>query len=157
MKKIVLTQGQVALVDDCDFEKLNRFKWSASRHRNVFYATRHSPMINRKRFTIYMHHEVVGKPPKGFMVDHKNGLGTCNIRKNLRFVTHRQNLQNRQKTKNSSRYPGVDWAKTNGKWRAQIGINGKNKYIGLFTDEKKAFEAYKQAVNNLGEKVIRET
>lgn len=36
----------------------------------------------------------------------------------------------------------------------QIEINGGNKYLGLFTDEAKAFEAYKKAVNNLGEKVI---
>lgn len=29
MKRISLTQGQFALIDDADFESLNRFKWQA--------------------------------------------------------------------------------------------------------------------------------
>ena len=71
MKEIQLTQGQVALVDDADFERLNQFKWHAVKGRNTFYAYRHSPMINGERHTIQMHHEVIGYPPKIFGAFHK--------------------------------------------------------------------------------------
>lgn len=41
MKEIVLTHNQVALVDDQDFEKLNRHKWYALKNMSgSFYAIR---------------------------------------------------------------------------------------------------------------------
>lgn len=155
MKEIALTQGKTALVDDCDFERLNRFKWFAvkSKNNNMFYAGMDSPRVNGKRHRIHMHHKVIGMPLCGFMADHKNGQGTDNRRKNLRFVTNRQNGQNRKGQK-SSKYPGVSWIKANKKWRATIQIKGKIKHLGCFMDEKKASEVYRQAVNNLGETMV---
>jgi hypothetical protein len=32
MKEIALTQGKVAMVDDEDFEELNKFKWQSFSH-----------------------------------------------------------------------------------------------------------------------------
>ena len=157
MKEIILTKNQVALVDDADYDELNKFKWFADKNGKTFYAGRNSPTINGKRHTIHMHHEVIGKPPKGFETDHKNGRGTDNQRKNLRHVTHRQNQQNLKNIKKTSIYPGVGWHKARQKWRAYIVISYKNKHIGLFTSELEAFEAYKQAVEKLGEKVIAGT
>jgi len=154
MKKIILTQGKVALVNDEDFERLNRFKWYAKKRWNVFYAARNSPTINGKRYTIRMHHEIIGKSPKGFEVDHENGNGLNNQRYNLRFITHRQNGQNLKNTKKSSQFPGIYWQKQYQKWSVQIQVNGKKKWLGRFTDEREAFKVYKQAVESLGEKVI---
>lgn len=156
MEEIQLTQELVALVDDDDFERLNQFNWYALKDGNTFYAVRHSPQINGKRFLIRMHHEIIGMPPNGLMTDHRNGRGIDNRRKNLRFVTNRQNGQNHKNCKHSSKYPGVYWDTEYKKWRAGIGINGKTKSLGRFTDEKTAFEAYRQAVNSLGEKIVGE-
>lgn len=154
MKEIVLTQNQVALVDDCDYERLNKFKWYAKKHRNTFYAGRNFPRINGKQYRINMHHEIIGSPPVGKMSDHEDGNGLNNQRYNLRHVTNRQNGQNKKNIQKTSKYPGVSWHKASKKWRTTIRINGKHKHLGLFANEVEAFEAYKQAVEKLGEKVI---
>lgn len=157
MKKILLTQEKFALVDDEDFEKLNQYKWFAHKAGNSFYAERKSPIVNGKRIIIKMHHEIIGYPPKGFEVDHKNGDGLFNLKSNLRFVTRRQNCQNRKnqiRRKKTSQYPGVSWDKRDQKWLSMIQINGILKNLGLFTSEFKAFNAYRQAVESLGETVI---
>jgi len=55
MKEIELTQGQVALVDDIDYEYLIQWKWCAHWFRNGFRASRNSPKVNGKKKTILMH------------------------------------------------------------------------------------------------------
>ena len=55
MKKIELTQGQVALVDDCDYEYLSQWKWYAAWMKGGFRAKRNSPTVNGKRKNILMH------------------------------------------------------------------------------------------------------
>lgn len=154
MKEIKLTQGKVALVDDDMFEELNQWKWYAHKSRNTYYAERMSSTIKGKRYPIKMHHEIIGKPLKEFIADHRNGNGLHNYKSNLRFVTNRQNCQNRKNIMKSSKYPGVYWQKQTEKWQARIRINGKRQYLGLFISELKAFTIYKQAVEGLGEKIV---
>ena len=103
-----------------------------------------------------MHHEILGYPLQSFMTDHKNGRGLDNQRHNLRFVTNRQNCQNKRNMTKVSQYPGVSWHGQSGKWRARIWINNVSKHLGLFVTEIKAFEAYCDATHNLGETVIGE-
>ena len=154
MKEIQLTQGQVALVDDENFERLNQFKWHAVKGKKIIYARRNSITINGKQHGIYMHHEIIGRPPKGFEVDHRNGQGLNNQQYNLRFVTRRQNQQNLHNKSKGSRFPGVYWHKRLKKWKSQIEINGHRKHLGYFVNEFEAFDAYGQAINDIGEKVI---
>lgn len=154
MKEIQLTQGKVALVDDDLYEKLNQFKWFAHKGGNTYYVQRNSPKINGKQRTIFMHHEVIGRPPAGKISDHEDGNGCNNQRYNLRHATSRQNSQNLKNIKKTSKYPGVSWNKEVTKWAAMIQINGKLKCLGRFTDELAAFEAYKKAVEQLGERML---
>ena len=154
MKEIQLIQGKIALVDDCDYERLNQYKWYAQKDRERFYAKRWSPIINGKHHIIWMHHEVIGRLPRGLMADHIDGDGLRNLRSNLRHVTSRQNNQNRKNIKKSSKYPGVSWHKRDKKWQARITINEKRKFLGYFIDEAEAFKVYKQVVNELGERML---
>ena len=39
MKEIPLTQGQVALIDDDDYEWASQYKWHAQKKNHTFYAT----------------------------------------------------------------------------------------------------------------------
>lgn len=145
-KEIQLTQGMVALVEDDDYEYLAQFKWCAQRSRNTFYAMRHSPCLNGISTTIKMHSEIMDTP-KGMQVDHRNGNGLDNRRKeNLRVCTGSQNQHNRRKnSNNTSGYKGVYWYKQRGKWRARIEFNGKEISLGYYTDAVQAARAYDEA------------
>jgi len=95
----------------------------------------------------------LGHVPDGttkIVPDHKNDIKTDNRVKNLELLTHRQNIEKaflRKKT--SSQYIGVCWDKTYNKWRAEIKIDGKRKFLGNFTDEYEAHLAYQKALNEL--------
>lgn len=59
-------------------------------------------------------------------VDHRNGDGLDNQRRNIRIGSRTQNLGNRGKTlANTSGYKGVTWDKARGKWKMQIKCAGK--------------------------------
>ena len=88
------------------------------------------------------------------MIDHINQIKTDNRIENLREVNNSQNCQNKSiyKTKSGlprSGFKGVHWIKTQNKWRASIGHNGKLMHLGLFDDPEKAFFVYKQAAEKL--------
>ena len=155
MKEIKLTQGKITLVDDADFEMLNQFKWYAHKVRKTYYADRLIWLPDEKRqITVRMNHFIVGRPIVGFVCDHIDGNGLNNQRNNLRIVTYRQNTQNIKNIITTSRYPGVDWFKRDSKWRAKIKIHGISKHLGLFDLEIDASNAYRDAVEALGENII---
>ena len=82
--------------------------------------------------------------------DHINEIKSDNRLANLEYVTHRDNVcRHRASRKYSSKYLGVLWDKSRSKWLAQISIKGKKKYLGRFTSETQAAQAYIEAVNNL--------
>jgi hypothetical protein len=69
-------------------------------------------------------------------VDHIDGARLHNAFANLRVVTNQGNQFNNHATK------GYYWNKAAGKWNAQISINQKQKYLGLFETEEEARAAY---------------
>ncbi len=78
---------------------------------------------------LYVH----GKWPDN-SIDHIDGNGLNNRIENLRDVTSRENSMNRKtQLNNTSGVTGVRWHKGAKKFEAHIKINGKFKYLGLFT------------------------
>jgi len=148
MKEIQLTQGRAALVDDADFDWLNQFKWSLSVGDYTDYAYRMT-QVNYKQSNVKMHRQILSAP-KGVQVDHWNGDGLWNLRSNLRLCTPSQNQSNQKKLAfASSTYKGICWSKRLNKWIAQIQVNRKHIYLGLFREERKAAEAYDQKAREL--------
>lgn len=70
-------------------------------------------------------------------VDHINGDPLDDRPCNLRMVTHGQNIRGYNKPRKgvSSKYRGVSWNVTHGKWIAQCRINGKVTHLGCFDSE----------------------
>jgi hypothetical protein len=79
------------------------------------------------------------------VVNHKDFNRKNNHVDNLEIITNRENT-NKKHLKSSSKYVGVSWHKKLSKWQARILINGKDKHIGFFDDEKKASEYYELAL-----------
>ncbi len=147
-REIQLTQGQIAIVDDEDFEYLSQWKWCAVYFpsANVFYAERQSRKGEFDKPTkVKMHRQLMGFP-EGLFVDHINHNTLDNRRENLRIATRKENNRNsKKKAYNKSGYKGVSWNSNTGKWRAQINVDGKVIHLGLFLDPAEAHEAYKAA------------
>lgn len=92
-------------------------------------------------------HRIVCPAPLGSFVDHINGNRLDNRRSNLRVVTKSQNNQNNQKlsSRNRSGKTGVSWEEDAGKWRAQIALNHKARFLGLFSELNQAIKARREA------------
>ena len=127
MKEIKLTQGQVALVDDEDFERLNQYKWCIAFNGSNWYAARTVSIGNGNQKKVLMHREIMNAP-KGVQVDHKNGDGLFNCKENLRFCTNQQNQFNQKNARKNNKLgiKGTSWNKKLKKFRARIGINRKD-------------------------------
>ena len=112
--------------------------------------------INKKRYYLhriiykYFNEEWDITYSHSNQIDHIDIDPTNNKIENLRIVNHSQNTRNQKKLNNcSSQYKGVYWNKQNNKWIAQININGKVKYLGLFTNEEEAAETYKKKYDEI--------
>ena len=112
--------------------------------------------INKK---LYALHRLIYKYHNedfDLIYSHNNQIDHIDINKlnnkieNLRLLTGSQNQRNQHKLKNcSSKYRGVCWDKRYSKWRAQIYINGKTKYLGSFDNEEEAYLAYKKKYDEI--------
>jgi hypothetical protein len=76
-----------------------------------------------------------GDIEEGYCIDHMDGDTTNNRIDNLRMVNHQENQFNRPTAK------GYCWNKERQKYSAQIFLDGKNKYLGLFDKEEDAIKA----------------
>lgn len=147
MKRIPLTQGKFALVDDSDFEYLMQWKWHVRKDCHTYYASVNTPHRRGKlkRWQIGMH-VMLMNPPKGYVVDHIDHNGLNNQRSNLRICTALGNAQHAKIRKdNTSGFKGVSWHKPNKQWIVYINVSKNRIFIGGFKDKIKAAKAYNRA------------
>ena len=140
MKKIKLSQGKCALVDNKDYEWLNQYKWCVGECNGHYYAMRKYKNTSQR-----MHRFIMGlTPDDGKETDHINRDGLDNRRTNLRIVTHLQNSHNscakKHRENATSQYKGV--SKKRDKWRVRCMIEGIGYHIGTFQTEWEAAVAY---------------
>lgn len=134
MKRIPLTQGKFALVDDDLFDYLNQWKWNY-----------HSGYATRDLRTIRMH-RVIMNAQKGQVIDHINRDRLDNRRSNLRFVNVSQNNHNTSlRRDNTSGYKGIHFNKNKGIWTVRIQVENKRYYVGGYKTLEEAIMARTKA------------
>lgn len=89
-------------------------------------------------------HLAVKKPSVGAVAHEFDTCKNCQ-RWNLRTCSNQKNQCNRRKHRGSSQFKGVCWHKRDGKFQAEIKLDGRSKFLGMFTDELDAALAYDSA------------
>jgi hypothetical protein len=144
--RVPLTQGRYAAIDAPDYDLVNRYLWCAQKGYNTFYATTNIRRSDGGWTHLRLHTLLAGYN----QTDHTDGNGLNNTRDNMRDASHSQNGANTPKRAGTtSRFKGVSWHKNSGKWIAVIQIDGKSKYLGLYTDEIEAALAYDRAARQI--------
>lgn len=142
MKRLELTKGQYALVDDEDFAELNRHAWSASfaKATGSYYAQR-----KEKGKMIMLQRQVMKVKGSGRRrrVDFINGDTLDCQKQNLRLCTPKQDAGNaRLRKTNTTGFRGVIAPSGRHRWRANITIKGKSVKLGSFDSAQDAAKAY---------------
>ena len=154
MKEILLTKGQVAFVDDEDFDLLNQWKWQArfNKGSNSYYASRYIGGRGNRKYVAM--HRVVMNAADTEIVDHIHHNTLDNRKSELRIVNKSLNGIN-----TTASNKGIYWDKQASKFKAQMKCAGKVIDLGFFDtveeainkrDEysKKLFESYANYINN---------
>lgn len=158
------------LVDDEDYEFLLWLspKWSVIKDGNVFYAVATKRVGKNKTVQKKIHRLIMGVTDAKVIIDHWNGNGLDNQKRNLRVIaTGGLNSHNRNGF-GESKFLGVSvqqstctYTNKNGerkrcvsppKWLAAIKINGKQFHLGRYkraVDAAKAFDV--AAIKHYGE------
>lgn len=149
MKKIKLTCGYKAIVDNEDYDELSQYNWFADKTKYGIRARRNGLKKLNEKSMILMTRQIMN-PSDDMVVDHKNHNTLDNRKENLRVCTKAQNNMNSRKNKSSgaqrSKYKGVSYHAPYGRsgkkpWRMFIRINGKQ-FFKYFETENAAVGEY---------------
>ena len=133
-------KGQPFYFDLEDYNKIKDISWHINSDGYV-----HGVVDNNKK--IFLHRLIMGCP-KGLEVDHVHGKQSRNDcrKENLRIGTNQQNQMNCPiRADNTSGAKGVSWHKKKQKWIAQIGVDNKLIYLGVYENYEDAVKARKEA------------
>lgn len=121
-----------AIVDLEDLDRCLQYKWYVKKGRRTNYAQTHG----KERKILFLHRLVTGYEGN-LDIDHINGNGLDNRKKNLRICSRSRNAMNLHR-----KYQGVRKMES-GRYRAVIWHNYKNIYIGTYDTIEEALEARK--------------
>jgi hypothetical protein len=131
MKRITLTQGKLAPVDNRDYEWLSQYKWRARRFKSGhWYAL---GWVNGKQVRM---HRLIMNTPKGLDVDHDDHKGLNNQRRNLKNVTRSRNLHNL-----ADKTAGIRFYKPTGRWVVRVQKEDVRHWGGYHATFDRAVEA----------------
>lgn len=135
MKQVKLRKSDLfALVDDEDYDRVSKYKWTLEVRKGGLRYARAS--VAGK--VVRLHRFILGLPTGVGNVDHQDGDGLNNTKKNILDSTRSQNMRNGRKHRDGkSKYRGVMPFKGN-RWIASL-------WLGTFKTEEEAAAAYQKA------------
>lgn len=143
MKEILLTKGNKAKVDDCDYEYLSQWKW---------YLSNGYAISNNKRKKM---HRLIMDAKDGELVDHIDRDKLNNTRANLRIVNKQENIHNQKKRANTkNNYKGTQYIKRLGLWQGRCRIYGNDYFLGHFKSEIASAYAYNKKAIELSSCIL---
>jgi hypothetical protein len=149
MQQIPLSQGERAIVDDDDFERLKDFRWfyRGERGGKQGYAIRHRKTGKSKYATQYLHREVVGEVPANCEVVFLNHDRLDCRRVNLRIVTKEDARRHHRVRRDSqSGVKGVRYVPEMDTWSAYAYRQGRCCDLGSYGSKEEARYAYEAAM-----------
>jgi len=148
MKKIKLTYGKYAIVDDEDYPILSRHKWQYKTSNISRGGVVHSTWKKEKAPYQMQDWIIQKKPYNQIMFKNRNPL---DLRKENLYETHKGHPTHygfKRKGNKTSKYKGVFWSKKDKMWIMAIQYK-KSRYVKYFKDEKKAAKHYNKRAKEL--------
>lgn len=125
----------VFLIDDEDYEIVNRLRWTLVTSGEKKYVISCGEKILLHRYLLNL------SKGDGKEVDHINGDGLDNRMSNLRVCSRSDNAKNRKMSKHS-KVPFKGVQKHGRKFRARITVDGERYTLGSFETPEEANKAY---------------
>jgi hypothetical protein len=154
MRRLTLTKGKQAILDDDDYDRVCDDTWCATEHSHTWYAIRFRRWTDDRgrshKTGIYLHRFIMNAG-RNVEVIHKNGDGLDNRRENLVVGSRTEaNVSRRAdyKKKPGSRYRGVyraAAARSPVPWFAAISVGHRTMRLGRFATQEAAARAYDEA------------
>ncbi len=130
--------GAEFFIDYKDYHTVCQYTWNQKTNGYIWAEHNHKK--------IYLHRLILNLCKRNVYADHINHNTCDNRRENLRPATNSQNQMNRDKPKqNTSGVKGVYWHKNKQKWQANIQVDNKLLYLGIFPSKQDAIKARKDA------------
>lgn len=147
MKRVPLTRGKYAIVDNEDFERVSKLKWHFL-NTGGGYAKHTYYLGDYKQKDITLHRFIINAP-EGVEVDHINGNGLDNRKCNLRLCNRTENTWHTSiRSHNTHGFKGVSYNNTGKRirrYKGRIRVNNKVYHLGYFLTAEEAAHAYDEA------------
>lgn len=139
---IDLPHGKQTIVDEQDYPLVKDLTLYVGTNGYVYFSTWNDGKSHPQTL-----HSYLMQTPKGMHTDHINGDKLDNRRENLRVVSPSINSANRTvpNRNNTSGVRGVHWRAADHCWHAQITVNRKNHYLGIYRELTDAIAARRAA------------
>lgn len=136
-EELMLPSGHVLKYDKGDASTVHAYRWRAVPLPHTTYAATGS----QSRYL----HRILLDAPKGRVVHHLNGDGLDNRRANLRLTTQSLNAAAKRRIPNATGYRGVYLRRSDGRYVAEIKVDGRKKHLGSWANPWAAAQAYNAA------------
>jgi hypothetical protein len=149
MREIPLSRGLVAFIDDQDFNRLRKFKWSVKPcNHGTMYAVTNIKGPDRRWHQEAMHRMLLNPAPdEDVIFRNHNGL---DCRHSNMLVVDKPEARRHHRVRSDSKtgLKGISHDPVTNSWSARIVVHGQPLILGTFHSVEDAQHAYDQAVKS---------